>query len=148
MKLKDILEAKGTKVWSVKGHQFIEDALEILVRKKIGAVLVQDEKGGIAGILSERDIVRACHQRHMHLARIQVKDLMTHSVITALPDDDIQTIMRIMTDHRIRHIPVLSEGKLAGIVSIGDVVKFLQEETHQQMESLKEYMYGPNTYLP
>ena len=143
MKIKDILKVKGAKVWTVKSNQTIHDAVHALVGQNIGALLVSDEKTGkIAGIISERDIVRACYSRIKNLDSALVKDLMTKKMTTASPDDDINDVMAAMTDKRVRHIPVMEEGVLVGLVSIGDVVKALLQDSEHQIRALKEYMYG------
>ena len=142
MKIKDILGHKGPQVWAVKANQKIHEALQIMVNQKIGALLVFDNKGGIAGIMSERDIVRGCHLNSKGLDNTLVSELMTRKVIIASPEDNINEIMQIMTEKRVRHIPVISGGKLEGIVSIGDVVKALLEDSAHQIRFLKEYMHG------
>ncbi len=144
MKLKDILKNKGTKVWTIEANQKIQDALQILFNQKIGALVVIDEKEHIAGIISERDIVRACYRKSSGLNSTLVSELMTKKVITASSEDNVKDIMQVMTENRIRHIPVVNEGKLDGIVSIGDVVKLLLEDSEHQIRSLKEYIYGSN----
>ena len=142
MKLKDILAKKGKEVCTVKSGQTIQQALEILVDKKIGSLVVVDETGRIAGIISERDIVRGAHLHSRELIDLPVNKFMTKKVIIGSPDDDTQYIMGIMTKSRVRHIPVVWEGKLEGIVSIGDVVKSVIEESHYEIQNLKEYIYG------
>ena len=143
MKLKDILKNKGSKVWTVKANQTISDALKILVNQKIGALLVLDEKSGIIGIISERDIVRGCYENNKGLEAMLVNQLMTKEVIIGSPEDETNYIMGVMTQKRVRHIPVVSEGKLQGIVSIGDVVKSVIEDSQYEIHYLKEYIYGP-----
>lgn len=142
VKLKDILKHKGSRVWSVNTHQTVREAVEILAAQRIGALLVMDDNNAIAGIVSERDLARALNQKGKDLILMPVRDLMTSNVITASPEDDIKFIMGVMTRHRVRHIPVVREGKLEGLVSIGDVVKELLEESENQIRSLKEYMFG------
>ena len=142
MKLKDILKNKGSKVWTVKDSDTISDALEILVKHNIGAAVVCDDYENIVGILSERDIIRACLYNSKELGITLVRKLMTKNVITASPEDETNQIMRIMTDNRVRHIPVFAAKKLIGIVSIGDVVKSLLEDSEDQIQQLKEYLYG------
>ncbi len=143
MKLKDILKVKGSKVWMIKSSQSIHEALQILVTQKIGALLVLDEKKeSIIGILSERDIVRGCYARLKKMDKAPVSDFMTRKIVTASPEDDIRDIMAVMTQKRVRHIPVLEDNKLYGIVSIGDVVKALLEDSEHEIRHLKEYMFG------
>ena len=142
MKIKDVLRHKGPKVWAVKANDNIHDALQILVNQRIGALLVYDDKGGIAGIISERDIVRGCYLNSKGLDNTLVSELMTRKVITASPEDKISEIMQVMTDNRVRHLPVLLDDKLEGLVSIGDVVKALLEDSALQIRFLKEYLHG------
>lgn len=142
MKLKDILKVKGSKVWTVKANQTIKDVLRTLVTQKIGALVVLDEKGGIIGIISERDIVRGCHSSAKELDAMSVSQLMTKEVVIGSPEDETNYIMGVMTQKRVRHIPVVSEGKLQGIVSIGDVVKSVIEDSQYEIHYLKEYISG------
>jgi len=142
MLLKEILKTKGSKVWSVKTSQTIQDTIEVLVNQKIGAVLVLDESGMFVGIISERDIMRVCHHHRENWAPMKVKEVMTKKVIVGTPDDSVQYIMGIMTQNRVRHIPVVEGGQLAGIVSIGDIVKAQLKDTEYENRYLKEYLYG------
>ena len=143
MKLKEILAKKGAKVWTIKESQVVRDAIRTLVDQKIGSLVVLDDKGGIVGILSERDIVRGCHSNLKGLEKVLVRELMTKKIIIGSPEDETNYIMGIMTQSRIRHIPVVSEGKLRGLVSIGDVVKSVIEDSEYEIHYLKEYIYGP-----
>ena len=142
MKLKDILKVKGSKVWTVKPNQTIREALKILVDQKIGALLVLDEKERIVGIISERDIVRGCYQNAKTLDAMPVSQLMTKEIAIGSPEDETSYIMGVMTQKRVRHIPVVSEGKLQGMVSIGDVVKSEIEDSKYEIHYLKEYLHG------
>ena len=142
MKLKDILGKKGSKVWTVKATQTVQDALKVLVNQKIGALLVLDEKGGIVGIISERDIVRGCFQNNKELDAMLVSKLMTKEVVIGSPEDETNYIMGVMTQKRVRHIPIVAGGKLQGIVSIGDVVKSVIEDSQYEIHYLKEYISG------
>ncbi len=142
MKLKDILKVKGSKVWTVKANQSVREALRILVSQKIGALLVLDDKEGIIGIISERDIVRGCYERSKELDNMPVSQLMTKDVIIGSLEDETSYIMGVMTQKRVRHIPVVSAGKLEGIVSIGDVVKSEIEDSKYEIHYLKEYICG------
>jgi len=144
MKLKDILGKKGVDVWTVKSNQTILQALEILVSKKIGALVVLDEKNRIAGIISERDIVRGTYAHPRELVDMPVSKFMTQKVIVGSPEDETSYIMGIMTQSRVRHIPVVYEGKLEGLVSIGDVVKSVIDDSNYEIHYLKEYIYGRN----
>ena len=142
MKLKDILKIKGSKVWTIEGNQTVNEALHILMNQNIGALLVLDENDGIIGIISERDIVRGCCYNAKGLSETPVIQLMTRSVIIGSPEDEVSYIMGVMTQNRIRHIPVVADGKLEGIVSIGDVVKSVIEDSQYEIHYLKEYISG------
>ena len=142
MKLKDILKVKGSKVWTIKANQAIQEALTILIKQKIGALLVLDSKDRIVGIISERDIVRGCYEQGKELLSLLVEQFMTKDVVIGSPEDETNYIMGVMTQKRVRHIPVVAEGKLQGIVSIGDVVKSEIEDSKYEIHYLKEYIYG------
>lgn len=142
MLLKEILSSKGTKVWSVKANQTVHEALDVLVNHKIGALLVFDEKGEIAGIISERDIMRECYYNLSGWQSSLVNKVMTKNIVIATPDDPVDYIMGIMTHNRVRHIPVLQGEKLEGIISIGDVVKAQLKDSEYENRYLKEYLYG------
>lgn len=143
MKIKEILKAKGSQVWMIREDQSVRQALEALVKHHIGALLVQGAGEGIAGIISERDIIRGYHQKGAKEIDTPVRDLMTKDIIVVSPEDEVNQVMEIMTEKRIRHIPVVSEGaRLEGIVSIGDVVKAAMQHTEHEIHYLKEYLYG------
>ena len=142
MTLYEILRVKGSRVWTIREDQTIDEALRILVNQRIGALPVLDDERRLAGILSERDIVRGCYENGQGLASTPVAWLMTRHVITADPTDEISEIMEVMTVNRIRHVPVVQDGRLQGIVSIGDIVKALLADTQHQIRYLKEFIYG------
>ena len=142
MKVKDILKNKGNQVWTIQGQRTIHEVLGVLVDKKIGALIVLDQKNEIAGIVSERDIIRECFQNSKNIHDIPVGDVMTRQVIVGNPEDELDYIMGIMTKNRIRHVPIVVEGKLQGIISIGDVVKALLHYKEYENRYLKDYMFG------
>lgn len=122
MNVQSILAKKGTSVATIKPEASIKTAADWLRAKNIG-VLVVIKDDAVLGIISERDIVRALSQYGESVVSESVRTVMTPAVITAAPGDDINSVMRLMTSRRVRHLPVLRNGKLAGIISIGDVVK-------------------------
>ena len=142
MKLKDILNKKGKVVWTVKANQTIQQALSILVTKKIGSLVVLDESDRIAGIISERDIIFGSYVHPREVVDLPVSKFMTKKVIIGSPEDETKYIMGIMTQNRVRHIPVVHEEKLQGLVSIGDVVKSVIDDSDYEIHYLKEYIYG------
>jgi CBS domain-containing protein len=142
MKVKDILKDKGTEVATIAPEKSINDAVKTLVQKNIGSLLVVDEKKGIAGIITERDILRECEGRFQELDQIKVKDVMTKDLIVVSPDDDLDYVENIMTQNRVRHLPVIANKKLEGIISIGDIVNVMRGECTVENRYLKDYISG------
>jgi CBS domain-containing protein len=140
MFVSDILKSKGASVVSITSDQPVPEALALLAKHRIGAVLVLDAGSGIAGILSERDLVRAMHRHGKAVFDKRVADLMTTPVVTCSPKDPVGAIEGMMTAQRFRHVPVVEEGKLIGIVSIGDVVKSRIEEAEAEVDALRRYI--------
>jgi CBS domain-containing protein len=137
MNVENILEQKGTEVVTIAPEASIKRAADWLRAKDVG-VLVVTSNEAILGIISERDIVRAFSQYGEPVASMQVKDIMTHGLITASLRDDLPHLMRLMTRHRVRHVPVLRNGKLAGIISIGDVVKHRLDDLELEANVLRD----------
>jgi CBS domain-containing protein len=140
MYVSDILKVKGGDVVSIAATESVYAALSLLAANKIGAVMVTDAQGGMAGILSERDLVRAMHKFGKDLFDKHVGDLMTTTVVTCSPKDPVAAIMGMMTSQRFRHVPVLDDGKLVGMISIGDVVKSRIEEAQFEVDALRRYI--------
>jgi CBS domain-containing protein len=141
MIVRTILTSKANaEVATTVASQSVGDAAKLLSKWRIGAVVVVNDKQELAGILSERDIVRGMARFGNAVEDMTVGDLMTSEVKTCSPTDSIETLMSIMTNNRIRHLPVLDGGKLAGIITIGDVVKARLDETTMQVDSLREYV--------
>jgi CBS domain-containing protein len=142
MKVRDILKEKGTEVATIGADRTICDAVKALVEKSIGSLLVLDEKDAIAGIITERDILKQCNQGIESFKEIKIKDVMTKDVIAASPDDDLDYVENIMIQNRVRHLPVISNQKLEGIISIGDLVNVLRGECKVENRYLKDYISG------
>ena len=140
MQVEAILKSKGTTVHTVRGGAKVSDAVNMLNRHNIGAVVVVDAEGLVAGIVSERDVVRLLGREPSGALARPVSECMTANVITCGRDTPIATLMEQMTRYRIRHIPITEDGALVGIVSIGDVVKRKIEETEQEAMALREYI--------
>ena len=140
MKVEHILQSKGMTVHTVLAHAPISEAVRLLNEQRIGAVVVLSDSGSVTGILSERDIVRHLADDPANLLHRSVREVMTTSVITCGLDTSISELMEQMTEHRIRHIPIVEDGELVGIVSIGDVVKRKIEEAEQEALALREYI--------
>jgi CBS domain-containing protein len=137
MNVESILERKGTEVATIVPEASIKRASDWLRARNVGALVVTNNDV-ILGIISERDIVRALSHYGEPVASMQVKDIMTHGLITASLEDDLTHLMRLMTRHRIRHMPVLHDGKLVGIVSIGDVVKHRLDDLELEASVLRD----------
>jgi len=134
-----VLKDKGASVISVTPAQTLGEAAKLLADNRIGATLVM-EGGKIAGILSERDIVRALAAMGTQVLSAPVSSAMTSHVFTCSPKDEIVSIMGLMTQRRIRHVPVVEADRLVGVISIGDVVKFRLAEIESEAQALKEYI--------
>ncbi len=139
MQVENILQSKGRDVVTVTAGSTIAEAVDLLNSKRIGAVVVVDGKK-VVGILSERDVVRHLGQDWAALSSRPVSEVMTKTVVTVSRFATIADVMERMTERRIRHMPIVENGHLAGIVSIGDVVKRKIEETEQEATALKEYI--------
>lgn len=140
MKVKHILQSKGADVYAVGPDDKIAAAVGLLNDKNIGAVVVCDKAGAAVGILSERDVVRRLGAKGAGALDMRVADCMTANPFTCAPDDTVDDLMAKMTQKRIRHLPVAVEGRVVGVVSIGDVVKRKIEEAEQEAAALKEYI--------
>lgn len=142
MKVRDILKDKGTEVITIGAEETICDAVRTLVEKNIGSLLVLDENGKIVGIITERDILKECSNRCDLLKETKVKEVMTTDLIIGSPDDDIDYVESVMTQNRVRHLPIIANQKLKGIISIGDVVKVLHRECSVENRYLKDFISG------
>jgi CBS domain-containing protein len=140
MQVKHILRNKGREVVTMDGAATLSEAARLLAHRHIGALVVTDRSGGVAGILSERDIVRAVAEKSIAALGQSVSFHMTKAVSTCSEADTVDELMEIMTNGRFRHMPVVEEGRLCGIVSIGDVVKTCIAETIREAQSLREYI--------
>ena len=135
-----ILREKGTKVITAYPDATVAQIVSTLSRERVGVVIICEEDGGLAGIVSERDVVNGLAERDQGILRTTVAGLMTTDVTTCSPSDKVSEIMATMTARRIRHIPVVESGKLCGIISIGDVVKHRLDEIESEADALREYV--------
>jgi CBS domain-containing protein len=142
MKVKDILKNKGSEVATIAADATICDVVSTLVEKNIGSLLVLDEKGGIAGIITERDILKQCNKCLDKFSETKVGEVMTKELIVASPDDDLDYVENIMIKNRVRHLPIISGQRLEGIISIGDLVYVLRGECKVENRYLKDYISG------
>lgn len=141
MKIRRLLERKGGDVVTVPPYLPLQDAMRLLVRHNIGSVVVSEDRV-VQGILTERDILRLAAEDPARMATLKSEDVMTRDVIVGLPDDTLEYVMEIMTRNRIRHLPIVDDGWMAGILSIGDVVSALRTETEAENRHMRDYIQG------
>jgi CBS domain-containing protein len=142
MRISDLLRRKGNVVVSVKPEQSVTELLDLLAQHAVGALVVSADGTAVDGIVSERDVVRRLQRDGAGLLDAPVSDIMTAQVHTCPPETDLEDLMRVMTQGRFRHVPVLQEGQLIGIVSIGDVVKHRIDELQSERDQLTAYITG------
>jgi len=140
MKVAAILKDKGDKVVTASPDDTVATVAELLKREGIGAVIVTGAGGSVAGIFSERDIVRAIPEKGAGLLESRVADLMTREVVTCTPDMAVDDVRKLMTEGRFRHVPVMVDGRLAGVISVGDVVKQRLDELEAEAGALRSYI--------
>jgi len=143
MHVSTLLSAKGSAVVTVPSGASVTDVVAVLTDRRIGAAVVSDDGRHIAGIVSERDIVRALSMTGPDALLQPVAAIMTTDVVTAAPDTTIEQLMTTMTERRVRHVPVTVGGELAGIVSIGDVVKDRIQALELESKALQDYITNP-----
>lgn len=142
MRVSDILRSKGDEIVTITPEATLADASRELASRKFGALVVSTDGETIAGILSERDIVRVVAEQGAAALDTAVSDAMTAEVRTCTRADSLEDLMRVMTEHRIRHLPVVDDARLCGVVSIGDVVKRRVEQLENETKDLHEYIQG------
>ena len=140
MKVKDILQHKGTQVHTISPDATIQHVMETLLERRIGSLVVCNDTGDVLGIITERDVLRECTQHGEHVQSTRVRGIMTTKLIVGALDDDVQYVMGIMTHNRVRHLPIIVGTRLIGLISIGDVVKAQLEETEFENRYLREYI--------
>lgn len=138
-KVKQILRAKGHDVWSIEPEASVLDAIAMMADKEIGALAVT-QAGKLVGVVTERDYARKVVLQGRSSKGTKIKDIMTSRVAYARPDQSVEECMAVMTDKRIRHLPVMDGDELLGIISIGDLVKSIIEEQQQVIEQLEQYI--------
>jgi CBS domain-containing protein len=140
MTITRILADKGRDVVTTRPHRTLAEVAEVLVTNNIGAIVVIDDQGSVLGILSERDIVRAVVKCGTAVFNDAVSTHMTTKLVTTSEDESVDVAMEKMTDQRSRHLPVISHGKLSGLVSIGDVVKYRLGACQYEHKAMREYI--------
>ena len=144
--VRHLLQEKGNKVWSIAPQASVYDALQLMADKNIGALLVM-EKEKVVGIFTERDYARKVVLKGRSSKTTTVGELETVDVLYVSPDDSIENCMALMTEKRLRHLPVVEEGKLIGLVSIGDIVKAVISEREFTIRELERYITGGHSSL-
>jgi len=139
--VKNLLNTKGDEVWSVSPESSVFDALNLLAKKDIGALIVMEGKK-IKGMFSERDYARKIILKGKSSKETRVKDIMSEKVLYVTPERTIEECMALMTTEHIRHLPVIEEGKLIGVISIGDVVKAIISDQKFVIEQMEKYITG------
>lgn len=144
MKIREILHKKGHQVVTIEPYRTLSEAVRLLVNQGIGSLVVTGEgvDETIQGILTERDILRVVDRAPGGLARLTVGEIMTRDVIVAEAEDDVAYLMEVMTRNRIRHLPVMEDGRLMGMVSIGDAVNILRQDVEAENRYLRDYVQG------
>lgn len=142
MRIGKLLDTKGHEVVTVPPEATIWEVLAALDEHGVGALVVSRDGRHPDGIVSERDIVRQLHARGVAVLESPVAELMSEKVLTAGPEDDVESLMAVMTSNRIRHVPVVQDGDLVGIVSIGDVVKERVDALQEDNRALRDYIYA------
>jgi CBS domain-containing protein len=140
MKVKDILAAKGSRVITVEKSSTVIDAMSIFSANRVGSLLVMDKDSNILGIIGARDVLMAVLSHLDDLKTVTVEKIMTTNLIVGTVDDSIDYILAVMTENRVRHIPILDGNELKGLVSIGDVVKSQLKEKDVENKYLKDYI--------
>jgi CBS domain-containing protein len=140
MLVSQILKDKGDVVFTAAPSETIAAAAALLNARKVGAMVVIDDGQDVVGIISERDIIRVVAEKGAEALKLTIADCMSHDVVFADPQETVDSLLGRMTDRRIRHLPVVKAGRLAGIVSIGDLVKSKIAETVAEAEGLKAYI--------
>jgi CBS domain-containing protein len=143
VQISQLLRRKGREVATIDGSESVRTALAVLAEKGIGALVVSSDGRRIDGIISERDVARGLHSHGAGLLAEPVSSVMTAQVHTCRPDASVHDLAQTMTDHRVRHVPVVEDGALIGIVSIGDVVKARLDELEEERRQLVDYIQTP-----
>ncbi len=153
MRIRDILKQKGGDVVTIEADRTVHDAICRMNEHRIGALIVTEADARVpVGILTERDVLRMCGERCSQLERpgdpcpALVRDVMTAELVIGVPEDRLEYVMGVMTQNRVRHVPVLEDARLVGIISIGDVVRATLEETRYENRMMRDYIQGPVTH--
>lgn len=141
MKVQSILSQKGNVVFQIGPNETVQQAVDLLVKHNIGSLIVASGKD-VVGIITERDILRQCAVNSSALNLALVKDIMTKDIIFCSPEDEVDEAMSAMTKKRIRHLPIIDEDGIAGMISIGDLVKSQLQVSQHEIKYLRDYITG------
>jgi CBS domain-containing protein len=141
MTVDHLLKSKGTEVFSVTPQDTVRRAIEVMATRHVGALLVMNQEA-LLGVISERDYARKVILKNRNSQDTPVADIMSSPVVTVTPEDTVHRCMQIMTDKRIRHLPVVKDGRVLGMLSIGDLVKAVIQEQSEHIEQLERYIAG------
>jgi CBS domain-containing protein len=141
MKIRNVLDQKGYDVVTVPPSFTVQDAMRLLVEHNIGSVVVTEDRK-VRGILTERDILRLAAQDAASMVNRKVEEVMTRDLVVGLMDDTVEYVMEIMTKNRIRHLPIMEDGWMQGILSIGDVVNALRNKVETENRYMRDYIQG------
>jgi CBS domain-containing protein len=142
MLVRDVLESKGNRVISIDSETTVSEAVSKLVQNNIGSLPVLDQSGSLVGVFSERDVLRVIHNRGEGFGRMRVAEVMTARPVTCSLEDDVNDVMGKMSERHIAKVPVMSEDKLVGVVSVGDVIKVMYDKLHTENQHLISYIHG------
>ena len=139
--IRDILQEKGSEVYAIPPHATVYEALQMLADKNVGALLVMQDDA-VVGIISERDYARKVVLKGKFSKDVPVSEIMSSHILRIDPDQDVETCMELMTDKRVRHLPVVENGRVVGIISIGDIVKAIIAHKEETIAQLENYIKG------
>lgn len=142
MKVAEILNRKGRQVYTIGPDDTVLGAVGKLVDRNVGSLVVLDADHKLMGIITERDVLRECNRRFSLLDKTRVREVMSKDVLTASAQDDIGQVLSVMTDRRVRHLPIVSGGEVVGMISIGDVGKQIQHACEVENADLKDLITG------
>lgn len=140
--VKELLEEKGSNVWTINQNETVYNGLLMLAKKDVGALLVIDDEGKLVGMFSERDYARKIVLFGKSSKDTRIEDMMTTEISVVKPENTIQNCLALMTKKKVRHLPVIAENKLVGIVSIGDAVNRVITDQEETIHNLEDYIYG------
>lgn len=142
MKVKDILSEKGSDVVSVHEEKTVWEAMQVFAANKVGSLLVLNDNEDPVGIIGARDVLMETLSKCEGIKQSKVKDIMTTDIIVGAPEDSVEDVQKLMTKNRIRHLPIVKDSNICGVISIGDIVKAQLADLHVENKYLKEYVAG------